>query len=182
MRDIYHTAISWQCEYDLYGRHLPYYNIMVMWVWALWETFIILQYPGNVSMVSMGDIYHTKISSQCEYDLYGRHLSYYNILATWVWSLWETFIIIQYPGNVSIISVGDIYHTTISSQCEYDLYGRHLSYYSMLAMWEWSPWASCQIRKIACWSRTGNIRNVFPAPNFKGSGWLAIPICITARA
>ena len=120
---------------------------MVMWVWALWETFIILQYPGNVSMVSMGDIYHTKISSQCEYDLYGRHLSYYNILATWVWSLWETFIILQYPGNVSIISVGDIYHTTISSQCEYDLYGRHLSYYNILAMWEWSPWASCQIRK-----------------------------------
>ena len=31
MGDIYHTTISWQYVYGLYGRHLSYYNILAMW-------------------------------------------------------------------------------------------------------------------------------------------------------
>ena len=43
-------------------------------------------------------------------------------------------------------------------------------------------WASYQIRKIAGCACAGNDGNVFLATDFKGSRWLAIPACITARA
>ena len=42
--------------------------------------------------------------------------------------------------------------------------------------------ASCQIRKIARCACAGNAGNVSSATDFKGSRWLAIPACITARA
>ena len=44
------------------------------------------------------------------------------------------------------------------------------------------PCASCQIRKIAGCTCALNDGNVFPAPDFKGNHYLAIPACITARA
>ena len=43
-------------------------------------------------------------------------------------------------------------------------------------------WASYQIRKIAGGACAGNARNDFPATDFKGNRYLAIPACITARA
>ena len=45
-----------------------------------------------------------------------------------------------------------------------------------------SQWASCQICKIAGCAYAGNAGNVFPATEFKGNRWLAIPACIPTRA
>ena len=43
-------------------------------------------------------------------------------------------------------------------------------------------WGSCQMCKIAGFACAGNAGNVFPATDFRGNRWLAIPACITARA
>ena len=43
-------------------------------------------------------------------------------------------------------------------------------------------WGSCQMCKIAGCACAGNAGNVFPATDFRGNRWLAIPACITARA
>ena len=45
-----------------------------------------------------------------------------------------------------------------------------------------SQWASYQIRKITVCACAGNAGNDFPATDFKGNRYLAIPACITARA
>ena len=42
--------------------------------------------------------------------------------------------------------------------------------------------ASYQIRKFAGYACAGNAGNVFPATDFNGNRYLAIPACITARA
>ena len=42
----------------------------------------------------------------------------------------------------------------------------------------WKPWASYQIRKIAGCACTGNAGNVFPATDYKGNRYFAIP-CVT---
>ena len=46
----------------------------------------------------------------------------------------------------------------------------------------WRPWTSYQIHEIAGCACAENAGNVFPATDFKGNRWLAIPTCITARA
>ena len=43
------------------------------------------------------------------------------------------------------------------------------------------PWPSNQMHKIACCACAGNARNGFPAAEFKGNRFLAIPAWITAR-
>ena len=48
--------------------------------------------------------------------------------------------------------------------------------------WRASQWASYQICKIAGCACSGNSANVFPATDFNGNGYLAIPACVTARA
>ena len=154
--DICQSTISWQCKYGLCirhlsvyyipamyvlcMRHLSVYYILAMWVCPLYETSVSLLYPGNVSMISVGDICQFTMSWQCEYGLCGRQLSVYYIPAMWVWSLYETSASLLYPGNVSMSSVWDICQSIISSQCEYVLCMRHLSVYYILAMWVWSLW------------------------------------------
>ena len=135
--DICQSTISWQCEYGLCMKHLSVYYILAMWVWPLYETSVSLLYPGNVSMVSVGDICQFIIPWECEYGLCMRHLPVYYILAMWVWPLRETYISLLYPGNVSMASEGDIYQSTISWQCEYGICMRHLSVYYTLVMWVW---------------------------------------------
>ena len=53
---------------------------------------------------------------------------------------------------------------------------------AMLVIENVFSWASYQIRKIAGCACVGNAGNIFPATDFKGNRWLAIPACITARA
>ena len=45
-----------------------------------------------------------------------------------------------------------------------------------------SVWASYQMRNIVGCACAGNAGIVFPSTDFKGNCWLAIPVCITARA
>ena len=52
--------------------------------------------------------------------------------------------------------------------------------YSSIARARW--WTSYQLRKIVECACAGNAGNVFPATDFKGNRFLAIPACITARA
>ena len=60
----------------------------------------------------------------------------------------------------------------------------HLTSYNMVVIDfnDITPWASCQIRKIAGCACAGNAGNVFPSTDFKVYWLLAIPACITARA
>ena len=48
--------------------------------------------------------------------------------------------------------------------------------------WIITPWASYQICKIAGRACTRNAGNLFPATEFEGNCYIAIPACITARA
>ena len=48
--------------------------------------------------------------------------------------------------------------------------------------YKYMQWTSYQIRKIAGCACAGNAGNVFPATDFKGNCYLAIPAWITARA
>ena len=55
-------------------------------------------------------------------------------------------------------------------------------YHRVITAAHCTKWASYQIRKIAGCACAGNVGNVSPAADFNGNRWLAIPVCITARA
>ena len=62
-------------------------------------------------------------------------------------------------------------------------WGSHKHHSLSLTCWlVGNPMASYQKRKLVGCACFGNVGNVFPAADFKGNHYLAIPVCITARA
>ena len=154
-------------------------NDIIIDYYLLWHTFVYAmtrQNRPNIGLVQARLLFWFDVFSQRVFQdpvlklLYfsliaGRMHTYFSskmiyiYMSLWIstvmlWKLWlcvracVVMCLWAYPPNCQINEGRGFYHPTLHKNIR--------------------PWASYQIRKIACCACTGNAGNVFPATDFKG--------------